>query len=212
MLEDDHSKECGNFIAKNSQNIERCTQLGYNFTFYPMGKQKKLYPSSAGNIWVSGYVHHRLKRGHPGHKYKCSVNEIIPENPPIKSQKSANTVIPTMSRVLQASTTQRGKPSLVDINNFSYTTHGSTASTQYWRCAQRKCGASRTTRKSTGNLIGENLPSHNHGNKLMRKVACIIELLCRNVIWQVVTWRNVTQASCYMAKCYMAKCYMARCY
>ena len=80
-----------------------------------------------------------------------------------------------MSRVLQASTTQRGKPSLVDINNFSYTTHGSTASTQYWRCAQRKCGATLTTRKSTGNLVGENLPSHNHGNKLMRKVACITE-------------------------------------
>ena len=55
-------------------------------------------------------------------KYNCSVNEIIPENPPIKSKKSANTVIPTMSRVLQASTTQRGKPSLVDINNFSYST------------------------------------------------------------------------------------------
>ena len=27
MLEDDHSKQCGNFIAKNA-NIERCTQLG----------------------------------------------------------------------------------------------------------------------------------------------------------------------------------------
>ena len=28
----------------------------------------QFYPSSAGNIWVSGYVHHRLKRGHAGHK------------------------------------------------------------------------------------------------------------------------------------------------
>ena len=78
-----------------------------------------------------------------------------------------------MSGILHASTTQRGKPSLVDINIFSYTTNGSTASTQNCRCAQRKCGATLTTRKSTGNLVGENLPSHNHGNKLMRKVAHI---------------------------------------
>ena len=80
-----------------------------------------------------------------------------------------------MSGILHASTTQRGKPSLVDINIFSYTTNGSTASTQNWRCAQRKCGATLTTRKSTGNLVGENLPSHNHGNKLMWKVAHITE-------------------------------------
>jgi hypothetical protein len=33
-----------------------------------MGLKVKLYPSSAGNIWISGYIHHRLKRGHPGHK------------------------------------------------------------------------------------------------------------------------------------------------
>ena len=31
----------------------------------------------------------------------CSVNEIIPENPQFKNQKSTNTVIPTMSRVLR---------------------------------------------------------------------------------------------------------------
>ena len=52
-------------------------------------------------------------------------------------------------------TTQRGKPSLVDINNFSYTTNGFTSSTQYWRG-----GATLTTRKSSGNLVGENLSSH----------------------------------------------------
>ena len=80
-----------------------------------------------------------------------------------------------MLGVPHALTTQRGKPSLVDINIFSYTTNGSTASTQNWRCAQRKCGATLTTRKSTWNLVGENLPSHNHGNKLMRKVANITE-------------------------------------
>jgi len=49
----------------------------------------------------------------------CSLNEIIPENPQFKNQKSSNTVIPTMSRVLHAFITQQGKPSLVDINNFS---------------------------------------------------------------------------------------------
>ena len=73
-----------------------------------------------------------------------------------------------MLGVPHALTTQRGKPSLVDINNFSYTTNGFTSSTQYWRG-----GATLTTRKSKGNLVGENLSSHNHGNKLMRKVAHI---------------------------------------
>ena len=43
MLEDDHSKECGNFIAKNSQNIEKCTQLGYNFYFLSHGIKSKNY-------------------------------------------------------------------------------------------------------------------------------------------------------------------------
>ena len=42
-------------------------QLGWYFTVIPVRKCK-FYPSSAGNIWLSGYVHHRLKRGHPGHK------------------------------------------------------------------------------------------------------------------------------------------------
>jgi len=53
MLEDDHSKKCAN--------IERCTQLGRYFTFKPIRKKVKFLP------WVLGYVHHRLKRGHPGH-------------------------------------------------------------------------------------------------------------------------------------------------
>ena len=48
-------------------------------------------------------------------------NYILPENPGIKNQKSAITVILTMSEVLHASSTQRGKPSLVDIKTVSYT-------------------------------------------------------------------------------------------
>ena len=47
MLEYDYSKESGNFIAKNSQILKGVL-------------------SSAGNAGVSGYVHHRLKKGHPG--------------------------------------------------------------------------------------------------------------------------------------------------
>ena len=42
-------------------------------------------------------------------KLNCSSNEIIPENPRIKNQKSAITVILTMSEVLHVSTTQRGE-------------------------------------------------------------------------------------------------------
>ena len=63
MLEDDHSKECGNFIAKK---YWKEYSAGVIFYFYtPIRKSENFTP--AGNIWVSGYVHHRLKRGHPGH-------------------------------------------------------------------------------------------------------------------------------------------------
>ena len=51
------------FSPKKCANIERCS-----FTDKPKRKKRKFYPSSAGDIWVSGYVHRRLKRGHPGHK------------------------------------------------------------------------------------------------------------------------------------------------
>ena len=57
MLED----ECGNFIAKDAQILKGVLSWGRYFTFKHIKKVK-----SAGNIWVSGYVHHRLKRGHPG--------------------------------------------------------------------------------------------------------------------------------------------------
>ena len=55
MLEDDHSKECGNFIAKKFANIESCTQLGWYFNLIPIRKYWTFYHSSAGNIRVSGY-------------------------------------------------------------------------------------------------------------------------------------------------------------
>ena len=55
MLEDNHIEECGNFIAKNAQILTGVLSWGDILLFYP---------SSARNIWVSGYVHHTLKRGH----------------------------------------------------------------------------------------------------------------------------------------------------
>ena len=49
-----------------------------------------------------------------------------------------------------------------------------------------------TTRKRTGNLAGENLPSHNHGNKQMRKEAHIPE---KDVVSEYAEVHGATPAS-----------------
>ena len=79
--------------------------------------------------------------------------------------------ISKMANLITASTTKRGRPALKDINNFSYTENANRKETINWRCSNRSCSASLTTRKSTGNLLNAKLPEHNHGNRLLKKIA-----------------------------------------
>ena len=78
--------------------------------------------------------------------------------------------ISKMANLITASTTKRGHPALKDINNFSYTENANRKETINWRCSNRSCSASLTTRKSTGNLLNAKLPEHNHGNRLLKKL------------------------------------------
>ena len=77
-----------------------------------------------------------------------------------------------MSGLITASETTKGKPSLLDKNHYSYVKNGEGSGLQnHWRCANRQCEATLKTRKSTGNLVGDNLPSHSHGNQLLKQKA-----------------------------------------
>ena len=61
---------------------------------------------------------------------------------------------------------------MIDENQFTYVQNGSGGKkTTPYRCSIRSCQATLQTRKSTGNLVGEVLPAHNHGNQLLRKLA-----------------------------------------
>ena len=81
-----------------------------------------------------------------------------------------------MSGLIRMSKSSRGKDVVVDNNNFRYTNNGSKLeSVDYWRCADRKCSAKLLTRKSSGDLIGKELPTHNHSNKLLQQAAKKVE-------------------------------------
>ena len=58
LLKNKHDKD---LQFSKCANLERCTQLGWYFTYKPKRKSKKIYLSWAWNIWVSGYVHHLYK-------------------------------------------------------------------------------------------------------------------------------------------------------
>ena len=77
-----------------------------------------------------------------------------------------------MAPMITAGLTRRGKPNYRDKNNFYYVFNGERAETKYWHCSQRSCTATLTTRISTGNLVGDVLPtSHGHTNKLLKTKA-----------------------------------------
>ena len=75
-----------------------------------------------------------------------------------------------MAGLLSAVTSARGKAAIRDRNRYLYTANGCGAATLRWRCSNRTCSATLSTRKSTGNLVGETLPEHSHGNKLFRQI------------------------------------------
>ena len=76
-----------------------------------------------------------------------------------------------MAALIRAGISKRGKPAIVDENEFTYTGNASGLLTNNWRCSNRSCTATLSTRKSTGNLVGNELPVHNHSNKLLKKKA-----------------------------------------
>ena len=76
-----------------------------------------------------------------------------------------------MAPMITAGLTRRGKPNYRDKNNFYYVFNGERAETKNWRCSQRSCTATLTTRISTGNLVGDVLPTHGHTNKLLKTKA-----------------------------------------
>ena len=77
-----------------------------------------------------------------------------------------------MTSLIQAGKTKRGRPAIIDNQHFSYVSNGPGSQKVYnWRCSNRKCDATLGTRKSSGNLVGDTLPSHQHGNQLMKKTA-----------------------------------------
>ncbi len=77
-----------------------------------------------------------------------------------------------MTSLIQAGKTKRGRPAIIDYQHFSYVSNGPGSQKVYsWRCSNRKCDATLGTRKSSGNLVGDTLPSHQHGNQLMKKTA-----------------------------------------
>ena len=99
-----------------------------------------------------------------------------------------------MSGVLHVSTTQRGKPSMVDINNFSYTSL-IRAKTIVWDFLKLVISQEANTRRVLSVKLCRSRHSRKHrqeacgGGELLYKRVAVI---CRNVIWQNVIWRNVT--------------------
>jgi len=65
----------------------------------------------------------------------------------------------------------RGKDAIIDNNYHKYTFNSSGKNVNYWTCAHRSCKARISTWKSTGNLVGQSIPLHDHGNQLQIKKA-----------------------------------------
>ena len=74
-----------------------------------------------------------------------------------------------MTSLIQAGKTKQGRSAIIDNQHFSYVSNGPGSQKLYnWCCSNRKCDAILGTRKSTGNLVGDTLPSHQLGNQLKR--------------------------------------------
>ena len=105
-----------------------------------------------------------------------------------------------MTSLIQAGKTKRGRPAIIDNQHFSYVSNGPGSQKVYnWRCSNRKCDATLGTRKSSGNLVGDTLPSHQHGNQLMKKTAKKTEsaVLLKYAGVQGATPSTVLQEICY---------------
>ena len=64
-----------------------------------------------------------------------------------------------------------GKDAIIDNNYHKHTFNSTGKNVNYWTCANRSCKARISTRKSTGNLVGQSIPLHDHDNQLLIKKA-----------------------------------------
>ena len=72
--------------------------------------------------------------------------------------------------------TPRGKERAEDSNGYNYHINRTTEKVKYWRCAQNGCSVRLGSRISTSQLVGENLPEHDHSTNLMKRKAKEVEM------------------------------------
>jgi hypothetical protein len=71
--------------------------------------------------------------------------------------------------------TPRGKERAEESNG--YNMNRMTEKVKYWRCAQNGCSVRPGSRISTSQLVGENLPEHDHTTNLMKRKAKEVEMV-----------------------------------
>jgi hypothetical protein len=72
--------------------------------------------------------------------------------------------------------TPRGKERAEDSNGYNYHINRATEKVKYWRCAQNGCSVRLGSRISTSQLVGKNLPEHDHSTNLMKRKAKEVEV------------------------------------
>ena len=73
--------------------------------------------------------------------------------------------------LIRLTKSSHGKDAIIDNNYHKYTFNSTGENVNYWTCANRSCKARISTRKSTGNLVGQSIPLHDHSNQLLIKKA-----------------------------------------
>jgi hypothetical protein len=73
--------------------------------------------------------------------------------------------------------TPRGKERAEDSKGYNYHINRMTEKVKYWRCAQNGCSVRPGSRISTLQLVGENLPEHDHTTNLMKRKAKEVEMV-----------------------------------
>lgn len=57
----------------------------------------------------------------------------------------------------------------VDAHHYTYYLNNNNNKVNYWLCSSKSCNKRIVTRKSTGNLVCDSLPEHDHGNNLKKQ-------------------------------------------
>ena len=72
--------------------------------------------------------------------------------------------------------TPRGAERAQDNNGYNYHFNRKTEKVKYWRCTQNGCSVRLASRISSSQLVGENLPEHDHTTNLMKRKAKEVEV------------------------------------